>query len=199
MTGRHHWLNGHGFGWTLGVGDGQGGLACCGSWGRKESDTTEGLNWIEYSSCNLASCLLCNLWWTNRVNLRYLILLVWMLTSMYRCKSFFFLNTEKKNKGEYLLTMYHLINVFETHIILFEILLCLQYTMKGMTSSLLDRERYYQGFPILWSDQIRSDFMQWKLLGLLEINECDQGITTLRISAGFVILHILWGWKIGMD
>ena len=41
----HHWLNGHGFGWTLGVGDGQGGLACCGSWGRKESDTTEPLNW----------------------------------------------------------------------------------------------------------------------------------------------------------
>ena len=41
MVGWHHQLNGHGFGWTLGVGDGQGGLACCGSWGRKESDTTE--------------------------------------------------------------------------------------------------------------------------------------------------------------
>ena len=38
MVGWHHWLNGHGFGWTPGVGDGQGGLACCGSWGRKESD-----------------------------------------------------------------------------------------------------------------------------------------------------------------
>ena len=45
MVGWHHWLNGHGFGWTLGVGDGLGGLACCGSWGRKESDTTEWLNW----------------------------------------------------------------------------------------------------------------------------------------------------------
>ena len=33
--------NGHGFGWTPGVGDGQGGLACCSPWGRKESDTTE--------------------------------------------------------------------------------------------------------------------------------------------------------------
>ena len=42
----HHQLNGHGFGWTLGVGDGQGGLACCGSWGRKEH-TTEQLNWTE--------------------------------------------------------------------------------------------------------------------------------------------------------
>ena len=41
MVGWHHRLNGHGFGWTPGVGDGQGGLACCGSWGRKELDTTE--------------------------------------------------------------------------------------------------------------------------------------------------------------
>ena len=43
----YHRLNGHGFGWTLGVGDGQGGLACCGSWGRKELDTTDWLNWTE--------------------------------------------------------------------------------------------------------------------------------------------------------
>ena len=40
MVGWHHQLNGHEFGSTLGVGDGQGGLACCGSWGCKESDTT---------------------------------------------------------------------------------------------------------------------------------------------------------------
>ena len=45
MVGWHHWLDGHEFGWTPGVGDGQGSLACCGSWGRKESDTTERLNW----------------------------------------------------------------------------------------------------------------------------------------------------------
>ena len=44
-VGWHHWLYGHGFGWTLGVGDGQGGLTCCGSWGRKESDMTKPLNW----------------------------------------------------------------------------------------------------------------------------------------------------------
>ena len=43
MAGWHHRLNGHGFGWTPGVGDGQGGLACCDSWGRKESDKTERL------------------------------------------------------------------------------------------------------------------------------------------------------------
>jgi len=47
MVGWHHRLNGHRFGWTPGVGDGQGGLACCGSWGHKESDVTERLNWIE--------------------------------------------------------------------------------------------------------------------------------------------------------
>ena len=44
MVGWHHRLNGHGFGWTPGVGDGQGGSACCGSWGHKESDRTGRLN-----------------------------------------------------------------------------------------------------------------------------------------------------------
>ena len=44
MVGWHHRLDGPGSGWTPGVGDGKGGLACCGSWGHKESDTTEGLN-----------------------------------------------------------------------------------------------------------------------------------------------------------
>jgi len=47
MVGWHHWLDGHESGWTLGVGDGQGGLVCCNSWGLKESDTTERLNWTE--------------------------------------------------------------------------------------------------------------------------------------------------------
>ena len=41
MVGWHHQLNGHGFGWTLVVGDGQGGLTCCGSWGHKETDMNE--------------------------------------------------------------------------------------------------------------------------------------------------------------
>ena len=49
MVGWHHRLDGHGFGWTPGVGDGQGSLACCDSWGRKESNTTERLNWTEFS------------------------------------------------------------------------------------------------------------------------------------------------------
>ena len=44
MIGWHHCHNRHGFGWTLGVGAGQGGMACYGSCGRKESDMTEQLN-----------------------------------------------------------------------------------------------------------------------------------------------------------
>ena len=47
MAGWHHWLDGHESEWTPGVGDGQGGLACCDSQGRKELDTTEWLNWTE--------------------------------------------------------------------------------------------------------------------------------------------------------
>ena len=47
MAGWHHWLDGRESEWTLGVGDGQGGLVCCDSWGRKELDTTERLNWTE--------------------------------------------------------------------------------------------------------------------------------------------------------
>ena len=44
MVGWHNQLNGHEFGWTPGVGDGQGDLACCSSWGRKQLDMTEQLN-----------------------------------------------------------------------------------------------------------------------------------------------------------
>ena len=47
MAGWHHWFDGRESEWTPGVGDGQGGLACCDSWGRKESDTAELLNWTE--------------------------------------------------------------------------------------------------------------------------------------------------------
>ena len=48
MAGWHHWLDGRESGWAPGVGDGQGGLACCDSWGRKELDTTEWLIWSEH-------------------------------------------------------------------------------------------------------------------------------------------------------
>ena len=54
MVGRHHWLNGHEFEQALGVGDGPGSLACCSPWGRKESDTTAGVNWL---GCRLAAPL----------------------------------------------------------------------------------------------------------------------------------------------
>ena len=48
MVGWHHWPDGHEFKQAPGIGDGQGSLACCSPWGRKESDTTEQLNWTDY-------------------------------------------------------------------------------------------------------------------------------------------------------
>ena len=58
MAGWHHWLDGREFEWTPG-GDGQGGLACCNSWGRKESETTERLNWtlIQVSSVSFLNLI----------------------------------------------------------------------------------------------------------------------------------------------
>ena len=47
MAGWHHWLDGRESQWTPGVGDGQGGLACCDSWGRQDSDTIEQLIWSD--------------------------------------------------------------------------------------------------------------------------------------------------------
>ena len=70
MIGWHHWLNGHGFGWTPGVGDGQGGLVCCGSWGHKELDMTEQLNWTELNG------------YSQFKNLRYFTLLFFSIWSL---------------------------------------------------------------------------------------------------------------------
>ena len=56
----HHWLDGREFEWSPGVSNGQGGLACCNSWGHKESDTTERLNWTELN------------WWSERVLIKYI-------------------------------------------------------------------------------------------------------------------------------
>ena len=56
MAGWHPWLNGHESEWTPGVGDGQGGLVFRDSWGRKESDTTEWLNWAELSILRTLYC-----------------------------------------------------------------------------------------------------------------------------------------------
>ena len=55
MAGWHHWLDGRESEWTPGVADGQGGLACCNSWGRKESDMTEQPNWTNWTE-DMPSC-----------------------------------------------------------------------------------------------------------------------------------------------
>ena len=74
MVGWHHQLSGHEFGWTLGVGDGQGDLACCGSWGSKWSDTSELLNWNELKvySWILHSYFHCHFNWPKRGSWTYL-------------------------------------------------------------------------------------------------------------------------------
>ena len=59
MAGWHHWLNGRESEWTPGVGDGLGGLVCCGSWGRKELDMTEQLNWTELTDTYSYFCGTC--------------------------------------------------------------------------------------------------------------------------------------------
>ena len=55
MVGGHHQLNAHEFEQALGVGDGQGSLACCSPWGHKESDTTERLNRLKLSNTSKLS------------------------------------------------------------------------------------------------------------------------------------------------
>ena len=61
MAGWHHRLDGREFEWTPGVGDEQGGLACCNSWYRKESDTTERLNWTELNRFGTLGFLICGI------------------------------------------------------------------------------------------------------------------------------------------
>ena len=58
MVGRYHWFNGHEFEHPLGVGDGQRSLVCCSPWGRKESDTTEQLNWSRFGAYSVQSQIL---------------------------------------------------------------------------------------------------------------------------------------------
>ena len=53
MVGSHHWRDGHEFEQALGIGDGQGSLACCSPWGRKESDMAEQLNWTKLMQKNV--------------------------------------------------------------------------------------------------------------------------------------------------
>ena len=79
MVGWHHWPNGHEFGQTLGVGDGQGGLACCGSWGCKESDRSESLMFkLVLEKAEELNCQHpLDHWKSKRVPEKHLLLLHW--------------------------------------------------------------------------------------------------------------------------
>ena len=79
MAGWHHWLDGCESEWTLGDGDGQGGLACCDSWGCKESDMTERLNWTELNLSSPVHKLL-NLWSIKQI---FLLMLIFQGSSCY--------------------------------------------------------------------------------------------------------------------
>ena len=96
MAGWHHWLDGRESEWTPGVGDGQGGLVCCYSWGHKGSDTTEWLNWTEcikwttnenrlYSTESSTWCSLWPKWKGNSKKRGY----------MYTCSQFTLLHSRK--------------------------------------------------------------------------------------------------------
>ena len=78
MVGWHRWLYGHGFGWTLGVGDRQGGPACCDSRGCKESDTTEWLNWTGHRLCSYPLSPTCPEHILSSFNGRPFAKLIWM-------------------------------------------------------------------------------------------------------------------------
>ena len=97
-AGWHHRLNGHGFVYTPGVGDGQGGLACCDSWGCKESDTTEWLNWTELSGSEWVSyCgLICISLMVNDVEHLFMYLLAIYISTLekYRSKPLTHFKTE---------------------------------------------------------------------------------------------------------
>ena len=75
MAGWHHRLDGHEYEWTPGVGDAQGGLACCNSWGHKESDTTEQLNWTDkgliFKIYNISFRMFHSLLWSTQSRLWY--------------------------------------------------------------------------------------------------------------------------------
>ena len=89
MVGWHHWLDGHEFGWTPGVGDGQGGLLCCSSWGCKESDMTEWLNWTELKMLVAYSYIIFSISWFILLRewnsqLRFMLNNLWYFITGYR-------------------------------------------------------------------------------------------------------------------
>ena len=80
VVGWHHRLNGHEFEWTPRADDGQGGLSCCSPWGRRESDTTEQLNWTEqwYLIVDLSFFLMFNDYAICRSTVKCLLPIFWL-------------------------------------------------------------------------------------------------------------------------
>ena len=66
MVGLHHRHNGHGFGWTPEVGDGQGGLVCCSSWGHKEWTQLSDWTGLNCNSSSPAFLMICSMYRLNK-------------------------------------------------------------------------------------------------------------------------------------
>ena len=107
MVGWHLWLNGHEFGWTPGVGDGQGGLACCSPWGWKELDTpewlielrlVEGKNWEIFPiKCSLVCWLACHItFFLKPPTIHYLLFSVFFFLSSRNSKQLSVINPRRE-------------------------------------------------------------------------------------------------------
>ena len=95
MAGWHHQLDGREFEWTPGVGDGQGSLACCDSWGCKESDTTERLNWTELNRTSVLITVVYSVVWSQGA--WYCQLLLFFLKIALTIQCLFYFHTHYKN------------------------------------------------------------------------------------------------------
>ena len=153
MVGWHHRLNGHGFGWTPGVGEGQGGPACCSSWGRKELDMTEQMNWTEDTYISLPRFLL----WC------YLILISkppWELLILPWVSPMYMWGTHGNN------------------LFVFHLLICLYFRLRPRTQKI---EGNYISSPILWTRKRSLTYLCWHLdLELLGLQNCEQLILVYK-------------------
>ena len=84
MAGWRHWIDGRESEWTPGVGDGQGGLACCDSWGCKESDMTERLNWTELKQWEQPKCTSADEQVTKCGTMEYYLVIKWSINTGYK-------------------------------------------------------------------------------------------------------------------
>ena len=123
-AGWHHWLDGRESQWTPGVGDGQGGLACCDSWGRKESDTAERLIWSD-----LKDIITWMVWFlTISIHLRYFSFFPHIIYSPAMNRFVYILHLENIDKLFFEVIVMHAVSKVEYLTSAFWILMCIWVT-----------------------------------------------------------------------